>query len=555
MRTRILLLMLAALVFGVGAWLARDAVQDWLFNLTGESAPLPQARGFFQYLSNYSRPVPRTDDFAEIAHAGVNPFGANTFLQLEVEPAKRERQMQLLYEAGFRWIRQEFTWEDIEIHGKGDFQDRRNDPPRPAWEKYDHIVDLAERYGVQIIARLSNPPAWTRALTDTIGTRAPPDNLRDYGDFVETVVHRYQGRIHYYQLWNEPNIYPEWGEQPVDPAGYTALLCEGYRRAKAARPGVVILSGALAQTIDLSGRDFSDLIFLQRMYDTGAGDCFDILATNAYLLWSAPTDHRTRPLVINYSRTEYIRDVMVRNGDADKPIWISEMNSNALPVGPAADGIIGWGAYGRVSLATQAEWAPLAYQRAQAEWPYVGVVNFWFFKPASDADANQAYYYFRMLDPDFTPLPVYDAIKNYANQPPRMYPGTHQEDHWAVTWQGEWFEKSDDAALLGHYRLAGQDAKAYLCVAGDRFEVVRAPGKDQASRAGPVRAQQAQLTIERGADGCLTLHAEAGVAVDGFIVRRGSSQTWIWALVVGIGVVGIGWGMRHWRRRTKIGHR
>jgi hypothetical protein len=508
MRNRMLIVIAILLLVGAGVWLARDALADRLFNLTGESEPLPQVRGFFQYLSNYTRPAPATQDMTPIANAGVNPFGVNTFLQEEVEPAKRERQMQMLSEAGFRWIRQEFTWEDIEIHAKGDFQDRRNEPYRSAWEKYDQIVDLAEQYDVQIIARLSNPPAWTRALTNTIGTRAPPDDLSDYGDFVETVVRRYQGRIRHYQLWNEPNIYPEWGEQAVDPAAYTELLCEGYRRAKAADPDVVILSGALAQTIDLSGRDLNDFIFLQRMYDAGAGECFDILSTNTYLLWSAPTDHRLRPLVINYARIAYLRDLMVQNGDSHKPIWISEMNSNAVPGGEAANEIIGWGAYGQVSLETQAEWALLAYERAQTEWPYVGVVNFWFFKPASDADANQAYYYFRMLEPDFTPLPVYDRIKEYANQPPMMYPGTHQEDHWVVAWEGEWVQHLDDEATLGAYLQAGQNATARVCVQGDTFEVQQRP------RGGGV----AELRIEPDDEGCYTIVAEPGATIDAFVV-------------------------------------
>jgi hypothetical protein len=546
MRTRVSLLALIVvfaivLVAAVG-WLTRDAARGRLFDLTGESEPLPQVRGLFQFLSNYTRPAPKTEDFAAVAHAGVNPFGANTFLQQEVEPAKRERQMQMLQEAGFKWIRQEFTWEDIEIHGKGDFEDRRNDPPRSAWEKYDHIVDLAEEYDINIIARLSNPPAWTRALTDTIGTRAPPDDVRDYGDFVETVVDRYQGRIHYYQLWNEPNIYPEWGEQPVDPRGYAELLCEGYRRAKAVDPNVVILSGALAQTIDLSGRDLNDFVFLQRLYDAGAGDCFDIMTTNTYLLWSAPTDHRMRPLVTNYGRTEYIRDIMVRNGDANKPIWISEMNSNAVPVGPQADDVIGWGAYGQVSLDTQAAWAPLAYERAQAEWPYVGVVNFWFFKPASDADANQAYYYFRMVEPDFTPLPVYNAVKAYANQAPFLYPGTHQENHWVVNWEGEWFERVDEAALLGGYRLAGQNASARICVEGGDLNVVRAPASDEG----------ADITVDRGDDGCLTVYAEPGVAIDAFVVGGESNPPWAMALVAVAVILLIGWAFWRWRRRASL---
>ena len=43
MRKRIMLLTLAILLLAVGAWLARDAIQEWLFDLSGESELLPQA--------------------------------------------------------------------------------------------------------------------------------------------------------------------------------------------------------------------------------------------------------------------------------------------------------------------------------------------------------------------------------------------------------------------------------------------------------------------------------------------------------------------------------
>ncbi len=57
---------------------------------------------------------------------------------------------------------------------------------------------------------------------------------------------------------------------------------------------------------------------------------------------------------------------------------------------------------------------PLAYERLQREWPWVGVAATWFFKLATDADKDQAKYYFRLVEPDFTPLPVYDAMKQYT---------------------------------------------------------------------------------------------------------------------------------------------
>jgi hypothetical protein len=433
----------------------QSPLADLMFTYTGEDKLPGQVRGLTQLATNILHPQPRTASDTPMAHAGVNPFGINVFLNQEVEEWKRERSLQMIADAGFHWIRQEFPWEDIEISGKGDFWDHKWD--QDAWEKYDNIVDLTEKYGLEIVPRLSNPPAWTRALTDTIGTKAPPDDLADWGDYVHTVVSRYRGRVRYYQLWNEPNIYNEWGEQPVDPEGYTQLLCAGYRRAKEADPDVVIISGALAPTISLHpgpgpALGLNDFIFLQRMYDAGAADCFDILAVNDYMLWSGPTDHRMRPLNINFSRPIYIRDIMVANGDAHKPLWLSEMNSNAVPNDLNIQGV---GAYGQVTLEQQARYAPLAYQRVMEEWPWAGVVNFWFFKLPSDARRNEAMYYFRMVEPDFTPMPVYEAMREYTtNLIPTLYPGTHQEDHWALDYGGDWETVCDEAAMLGAYRQA-----------------------------------------------------------------------------------------------------
>jgi hypothetical protein len=64
----------------------------------------------------------------------------------------------------------------------------------------------------------------------------------------------------------------------------------------------------------------------------------------------------------------------------------------------------------------QARYVPQTYERARKEWPWVGVMSVWFFKRASDAERNQAWYYFRMLEPDFTPTPLYGAIRSYIQQ-------------------------------------------------------------------------------------------------------------------------------------------
>jgi len=545
------------LTLAILSLLALSSCHFSFFDYTGEEDLLPQVRGMGQLVADRLRPQPRAAPDTPVAHAGLNPFGINVFLEQEVEPEKRERAMQMIAAAGFHWLRQEFPWEDIEIHGQGDFEDRRHEPHRSAWEKYDNIVGLAEQYGLEIVPRLSNPPAWTRADGDGAGTYAPPDDLADWGDYVAAVVSRYRGRVRYYQLWNEPNIYPEWGERSVDPEGYTQLLCEGYRRAKEADPDAVIVSGALAPTVALTWRDLSDFVFLQRMYDAGAAACFDIMAVNDYMLWSGSTDHRLRPLNVNFSRPLYIRDIMVANGDAAKPIWISEMNSNAVPNDP---NILDIGRFGQVTSEQQARYAPLAYQRVMEEWPWVGVVNFWFFKLPSNARQNESMYYFRMVEPDFTPLPVYEALRDYtANLTPMLYFGTHQEDHWALEYTGDWETVRVGESVLEAYRRAtSPDATLHFTFDGAALTLLPGPGVGEIevsvdggapSRISldgrPVRLVPGWLKERHE----VTLTAVAGdVSVDMLTVQHSQYSSLVLALGVAGLVVIAAWGLAHRRR-------
>ncbi len=399
----------AIILLSLAAWtLSLWPKASSLYALTGEEQRVAQLRGVMHWFNTAIRPAPRLAPGAVEKDTGLSSYGINTFLQSEVEVAKRERSLQLIKAAGFRFIRQEFTWEDIEIHGKGDFIDRRNVPEgTDAWEKYDNIVALAQQNEIEIIARLGNPPAWTRALTDTIGTNAPPDDFNDFGDFVAQVASRYQGKVRYFQLWNEPNGNEEWGKQNVDPEAYTALLCLGYQRIKAVNPDAVILAGALTPTVAMNGWNMNDLVFLQRMYNAGAGECFDIFSAQGYGLWSGAEDQRLRPTVINYPHHVFLRDMMVRNGDGHKPIWISELGWNSVPDGIPPN-------FGKVTEAQQAKYAVEAYQRASREWPWLGVMNYWFFKRPADYERDQAWYYFRIMEPDFTPLPTYQAFVDHA---------------------------------------------------------------------------------------------------------------------------------------------
>jgi polysaccharide biosynthesis protein PslG len=444
-------LVLAALVY-----LNQNTIRRTLAHWTGEEDLYEQVKGTvaLAYLTLTSRP-PQTDPFVPIAHTDVSPYGVNTFLEQEVEESKVDQSLRLIQEAGFHWIRQEFPWESIELSAKGDYWDHKWNVS--GWAKYDRIVNLASKYGLEIIARLDHPPAWTRKVGNAEGTMAPPDNYEDFGDFVYAVVSRYKGRVHYYQIWNEPNIYPEWGDHPADPAGYVKLLQIAYRRAKEADPDCLIIAAGLAQTTEetppeFGPRNVSDVTYLEKMYQAGVKGHFDIMGAMVYGLWTGPYDRRLSRDRANFSRVQYIREIMVRHGDGNKAIWATEVGWNAVPASFAD------APYGRVSEDQQAVYAVEAYERAAREWPWMGVMNYWFLRRASDAEANQSWYYFRMLEPDFTPLPVYGALGWLANQVPAVPIGYHQEDHWALNYSGTWQHLSDAKAVLGGYALGKQGA-------------------------------------------------------------------------------------------------
>lgn len=469
---------------------SRGLAWQFIWTQTGEESVAGQIRGLVEVAGNLIRHPLETATLAPIDNKAAYPYGINSFLEQEVERPKIEAMLRMIREAGFVWLRQEFPWEDLEVDGRGRYTDSRLDRDGDGqpdtidtWLKYDQIVELTEAHGLRLMARLSNPPAWTRANPEA-GDRAPPDDLADFVNYATAVASRYKGRISHYQIWNEPNIYPEWGNNPIDPAGYVDLLCRTYRALKEVDPDIVVISGAIAPTIALDGtRDLSDLVFLQALYDQGGGDCFDVLSAQGYGLRSGPTDRRLRATSVNVARHSYYRDIMVRNGDAHKPIWLSEAAWNAtLDAELPPEQISLYGAYGSVTEEQAARYMPIFYERIQQEWPWVGNVMYWFFTRKDPFEANQAFYYFRMVEPDyqpdkptFTPLPVYYSVQDYLlEQEPILYRGRHQAESWKI--QGEGATVPDASARFGRAQRfeAGLEFRAYGTALEIRWRSVEA---------------------------------------------------------------------------------
>ena len=371
-----------------------------------------------------------------IQNAAVYRYGINTRFDQDPDWERIERGMALLEEAGFRYMRQVFAWEDIERPYKGRYW---NEPAQEStWKKYDRLVELAAQHNLTIIARLERPPPWAYPdgkPPDDGRHQGPPARLEDYGDFVYAVAQRYRGSVGIFQIWNEPNLHGEWWPGNPDPAAYAAMLKVAAQRIREANPEAVIVAAVLAPTIETGPQNISELLYLNAMYEHGAAPYFDVASTASYGLWYGPDDRYVAPHRTNFARAVLFREVMVRHGDADTPVWAGEYGWVALP----ADWQGQPSPWGNVTEATQALYTVEGMERAQREWPWMPMINLWhFYWPQAHPDDPTQH--FAVVDAEFAPRPVLTALQQAMRAPPVLGPGYHQETHPALTWEGDWLD-------------------------------------------------------------------------------------------------------------------
>jgi hypothetical protein len=310
-----------------------------------------------------------------------------------------DRILALAQAAEFDTVVQVFPWREIEPT-----QDQFH------WQATDQIVAGAEYYGLDLVARLDQHPAWASKVS--LGLNAPPDNLEDYRDFVERLVKRYKGRIRAYIIWNEPNLAIEWGGQRPDPVAFTGLLRVGYEAVKASDPEALVIAAGLAPTNSNDDSAMDDRLFLQAMYEAGAGAYFDILGAHPYSFGQAPTAPQGDSEHPAFGRLAELRAILEENGDGHKPVWITEMGWTIEPPPEQAD--IG------VTLEQQADYLVEALGVIRRDWPWVELVTVWNLSTPRAGDPFGGY---SLLDFSGQPRPAYEAWQRAAgNREARGFP-------------------------------------------------------------------------------------------------------------------------------------
>ena len=324
-------------------------------------------------------------------------YGASVFLWNA--PLTTDRDLGKLNELGFGWAKELFQWRFIEPE-KGRFN----------WGESDRIVQAANARGIKLLARLDFQPGWARADGAFNG---PPDNYEDFANFVYHLVDRYKtgsphGRLHAIEIWNEPNLAREWSNQPINQqqaADYVRLLRLAYQAAKRADPNVTVVTAGLSPTGWNDDTARPDDVYLQWLYDAGMKGWYDVLGVHGNSQAPDPTAapgslERFGHGSFYFRRVEQLREIMVRNGDGDKQIWLLEFGWTSDPIHQQYS----WFA---ISEEQKAENIVKAFRWAHDNWsPWIGVMFLWNIA-APDWGPEREEYWWSITNPDGSGRPAY----------------------------------------------------------------------------------------------------------------------------------------------------
>ena len=285
----------------------------------------------------------------------------------------------------FSHVKQTFAWRDVE--------------PQPGvwfWEQSDRIIDEIESRGLRLVVRLGQAPSWARAPGAELARDAPPADMSDWSAYCAAVAQRYKGRISAYQIWNEPNLSREWGDQRPDPAGYVDLLAACSGAIRQADPTAILISAGLAPTGNNDATARPDDVYFDQMYRHDFQRYIDVVGVHAPGFAPpeiGPDDEEALQRWFTFRRVEDLRKIMLNYGDEARQMAIMEF-------GYTTDRVNSDYQWFSVTEQEQADYLERAYEYAIANWrPWIGLMVLIYLPDPSWQPADEEYWW-AILEPD-----------------------------------------------------------------------------------------------------------------------------------------------------------
>lgn len=319
----------------------------------------------------------------------------------------------LIQQLGFGWYKQQVEWFRFNP-GPGQYD----------WGALDRIVDSASAAGIKLLFSVVKAPPWARPAGDT--DQGPPQDPNTYGEFLRAMATRYKGRVQGYEIWNEQNLYYEWGGlgNKLNARKYVELLKVAYQAIKSADPSATVISGALTPTGYNDGNiAIDDRVYLEQMYQAGLKNYCDAVGAHPsgynnppgaqWETYSDPTasfNAKGHPSWFFRGTLESYRNIMLKYGDGSKRIWVTEFgwaSVDGLGVPPAR----GYEYAADNTEAEQAQFIVEAYQKAKS-WGWVGPMFLWNLNFGPICGAGDEKSAFGIVRPDWSMRQAFAGLVN-----------------------------------------------------------------------------------------------------------------------------------------------
>jgi hypothetical protein len=221
--------------------------------------------------------------------------------------------IQAMKDARIQAVRLEIRWTTVE-------------PERDKWDfaRVDSVVHALREAKIEILADLMSVPAWASGVKPAevkgFYDCFPPTQIGDWQEYVRHVVSRYGKEIRYWEIWNEENGCDFYRPLP-DATNYVRLLASAHDAIKKINPRATVVLGGLQMNGVIANPwlPVKTENFLQQIYDAGGRPYFDVANIHPYVL---ATSEQGPPYLAKLARDTV--SVMKKNGDARKPLWITE---------------------------------------------------------------------------------------------------------------------------------------------------------------------------------------------------------------------------------------
>jgi uncharacterized protein YraI len=347
------------------------------------------------------------------APAGGGSFGYGVQAHM-VHNDQAGQVMALTTGMGFNWVKQQIEWSVFEGSQGG-----------IDYGSADGIINAANAAGVNLLFSIVNAPAWAREGGFDSSVGGPPADPATYAAFVGAFAGKYCGSsLKAIEVWNEQNLHYEWGNKPLNPGEYVALLAPAYASIKAACPSMTVISGALTPAGNNLPLAMDDFAYLEGMFQAGVNNYADGIGAH-------PSGYNVPPSATGDTACAAIQaSGNSFNGACDSPhhSWsfrsTMEGYRNIANVYGASNKLIwptefGWAAGGAYhpnykyaddnSYEEQAAWTVEAYTMMR-NWGWAGPAFLWnlnFRVVANGTEKAQ----WGIVGPGWEPLPAYNALR------------------------------------------------------------------------------------------------------------------------------------------------